>query len=390
MKYLLSMSTRDVNYKVLFEKEICKYLGVKYASLVSSGRKGLELILKYYNLPEKSEIIMPAYTLKDLPFMISNMGYNPVFVDVNSESCNIEPSFLEDRITDRTKVIIATHLFGIPCDIGSIVKIAKRRGLVVIEDCAHSLGAEYKGKKVGTFGNAGFFSLEVTKPINTFGGGIVATDDKNLHLFIENSIESYGYSRRKLVVKVFTSVLEDLIVHSPLYSLLGLLFYSEATKEIVSSLYRKAHGSVRAVDTKYTNFQAYLGYYALKNMDKKNSLFLEKISNMRKYLDRRISFPKVNYPCKLAFYFNLIKTPYDCREFRKKLIKEGIDAGIEDEVTDNCPLYFKGRGKYFPNTDNLYKRLIQIPLSYTFDDKMLSKIAYKINSVLAKCDEDKL
>ncbi|RLI95743.1 MAG: hypothetical protein DRO99_05410, partial [Candidatus Aenigmatarchaeota archaeon] len=151
-----------------FENEFGRYIGVEYALATSSGRDGLMMILRNYGLSEGDEIIVPSYTLEDIVKLMREAGYVPVFADVGKDY-NMTLSGIRKAASGRTKAILATHLFGFPCEIESIVKFARKRGIVVIEDCAHSLGAECNGRKVGSFGDAAFFSFETRKIINALG-----------------------------------------------------------------------------------------------------------------------------------------------------------------------------------------------------------------------------
>jgi len=381
LNYIFSFSEKKRDYTALFEKKIAEYLGVEYITLVSSGRKGLELILKYFNFPEGSQIIMPAYTLKDLVIIVKNMGYTPVFVDVDARTCNMKPTLIEGKITDKTVLIIVTHLFGLPSDMDKILDISAKYNLKIIEDCAHSLGASYKGKKVGTFSDASFFSLELTKPINTFGGGIIATNDKKMYTFLKNEVSGYPYLRKRLVMKVINSLLEDIVAHSPLYSLLAFLFYFDLTKKIFSRAYRGLHSSIRRTNSKYSNFQAYLGYKAILEIDKRNEALVNKLNKFRGLLSKKIEYPKADYSYTPAFYFNLVRTELNCDKIRRKLLKLGIDIGIRDEVSDNCPLYF-GSEKDFPNVNKVYNTLVQLPLSWEFNDGLILRMAHKLNNIV--------
>ncbi|MDD5729520.1 MAG: DegT/DnrJ/EryC1/StrS family aminotransferase [Candidatus Omnitrophica bacterium] len=383
LRYALERGERERDYIPLFEKEAAGYLGVKYCALVSSGRKGMELVIKSFSLPKGSQIILPAYTLKDLPFLIKALGYEPVFVDVEPGTGNMDPALVGKKVNGSTAVIIPTHLFGLPCRIDEIQEIAKNKGIKVIEDCAHAFGADYKGRKAGTFGDAGFFSLELTKPINTFGGGLVATNNKYIYDFIKKETSGYPKATKRVFTKVINSLVEDAVVHSPLYSLLGFLFYFDSTKKAFANLYRGVHKSIRKSDSQYSNFQAYMGRIALARIDERNSGLFEKVKKLRGMLNKDISYPLAGYPYNPAFYHFIIRTKHNCEEIRKQLLKRGIDAGIKDEITDNCPLYF-GCADQYPNANSFYNTAIQIPMSREFRDSDLAAIAGKINDIVLK------
>src|SRR4029078_6928081 len=107
---------------------------------------------KALNLPPGGEVILPSLTFWVIPEITRVAGLTPVFVDVDPRTFNIDPCAIERAITDRTVAIVPTHLYGLPCDMDAIMAIAERHGLRVVEDCAHALGARYRGRHVGTFG----------------------------------------------------------------------------------------------------------------------------------------------------------------------------------------------------------------------------------------------
>jgi perosamine synthetase len=130
-----------------FEEAFAHFIGVKYALAVGSGRIGMKLILRSLEFDKGDEVIIPAYTLKDLIGIIQSLGLTIIPVDIDSKTFNIDPNSIAERITKRTKVILATHLFGTPCQIDKILEIARRKSIFVIEDCAHSVGSEFRGRK---------------------------------------------------------------------------------------------------------------------------------------------------------------------------------------------------------------------------------------------------
>src|SRR5881409_702561 len=109
--------------------------------------------------------------------MARRAGLEVVFADVDPRTFNLDPDSLERAITPRTRAVVPTHLYGLPCDMDPILATARRHRLAVIEDCAHALGATWHGQPVGTLGDASFFSFQLLKPLNTYGGGMAVTSD---------------------------------------------------------------------------------------------------------------------------------------------------------------------------------------------------------------------
>ena len=159
------------------EKEFKKYLGVKYAISFNSGRSAFLAILNSLELKNDDEILLQAFTCNAVPNPIIWAGLKPVYVDCDEKTFNIDIEDLKRKITQKSKVVIVQHTFGLPAEMDEILEICQKNNLILIEDCAHSLGAEYKGKKVGTFGKAAFFSFSRDKVISSVYGGMVATND---------------------------------------------------------------------------------------------------------------------------------------------------------------------------------------------------------------------
>lgn len=161
-----------------FEDAFASRLGVTRALTTSYGRMAFFHLLKAYDFPPGSEIVIPAITFWVVPELARVAGLVPVFADVEAGTHTLDPESLARVITPRTRAVVPTHLWGLPCDMDAIMAIADRHRLVVIEDCAHALGATFRGQPVGTIGHAGFFSFQTLKPLNTFGGGMAVSQDR--------------------------------------------------------------------------------------------------------------------------------------------------------------------------------------------------------------------
>jgi len=164
-----------------FEKEIAKFCGIKYAISVNSGTDALFLSLKALGIKKNDEVITTPFSFISTAEVIANCGAKPVFVDINHQTFNINPELVEELITPRTKAIIPVHLFGQMADMTAIMRIARKYKLKVIEDAAQAIGAKYKNKKAGGFGNCGCFSFFPSKNLGGYGdGGMVVTNNENL------------------------------------------------------------------------------------------------------------------------------------------------------------------------------------------------------------------
>jgi len=164
-----------------FEQEAASYLRCKYAVGCASGSDALMLALMALGIGRGDEVITVPFTFVATAGSIARLGATPVFVDIDSDTYNIDPAALEAAITVRTKAIMPVHLFGLAADMDGILEVARRHSLPVIEDAAQAIGAEYKGKKVGNFGVISCFSFFPSKNLGGAGdGGLITTDDAQL------------------------------------------------------------------------------------------------------------------------------------------------------------------------------------------------------------------
>ncbi|MBX4200849.1 DegT/DnrJ/EryC1/StrS family aminotransferase, partial [Candidatus Parcubacteria bacterium] len=163
-----------------FEKSFSRFIGTRFGIAVSSGTSALEIAMGAIGIKKGDEVIMPDFTIMSCALAVVNYGGLPVFVDAEPETWNMDVSKIEEKITKHTKAILVVHMYGHPSDMGAIMKLAKKYKLRVIEDAAEAHGAEYKGKKCGSFGDISCFSFYSNKIINTGEGGMVLTSNKKL------------------------------------------------------------------------------------------------------------------------------------------------------------------------------------------------------------------
>ncbi len=161
-----------------FEEIFRDYKGVKYAMALNSCTACLHLSMLSINLQPGDEVIVPTMTFAATANVVIHAGGKPVFVDSLRDSMNIDPADIERKITPKTKAIIPVHFAGRACDMDTILDIAKKHDLKIIEDCAHAIETEYHGEKAGTFGDIGCFSFYVTKNIVTGEGGMAITNNQ--------------------------------------------------------------------------------------------------------------------------------------------------------------------------------------------------------------------
>jgi dTDP-4-amino-4,6-dideoxygalactose transaminase len=169
-----------------FEKEFAEYCGAKYAITCVNGSVALRLALIACGVRPGDEVIIPPYTFIATASIVAESNCVPVFVDIDPNTYNLDPIAVEKAITPRTKAIIPVHFAGQACDMDAIMAIAKKHNLKVIEDTAHAHGGEYKGKKLGSIGDAGCFSFQSSKNLTSGEGGIVITSDEQIANMVDS------------------------------------------------------------------------------------------------------------------------------------------------------------------------------------------------------------
>lgn len=179
-----------------FERQFAAYIGTTHCVSCHSGTDALYLALRSLDIGPGDEVITTALTFFATAETLSMVGATPVFVDIEPETFNLDLDRLEAAITPRTKAILPVHLFGQPVNMNRLMEIANAHDLVVIEDCAQSAGADWEGKKVGSFGRIGCFSFFPTKNLGAFGdGGAITTNDPQLAARIR-VLKDHGATRR--------------------------------------------------------------------------------------------------------------------------------------------------------------------------------------------------
>ncbi len=166
-------------YAAAFENDFAAYLRVSHCVACANGTDAIEIALKAIGVEPGDEVLLPANTFIATAEAVSNIGAKPVFVDIEPVFFNIDPAKIEEKITPRTKAIIAVHLYGLPAEMDEIMAIARKHGLKVLEDSAQAHGATYKGQKIGSFGDAATFSFYPSKNLGAFGdAGAIVTNSK--------------------------------------------------------------------------------------------------------------------------------------------------------------------------------------------------------------------
>ena len=183
--------TNGGKYVQEFQRRIQATVGVKHCIPMCNATVALEIAIRACGM--RGEVIVPSMTFIATAHALQWQEITPVFCDIDPHTCNIDPARIEELITPRTSGIIAVHLFGRPCNIEAITRIAKQHGLKLLFDSAHAFGCSYRGEMIGRFGNAEIFSFHATKFLNSFEGGAVVTNDDELATKIR-LMKNFGFT----------------------------------------------------------------------------------------------------------------------------------------------------------------------------------------------------
>ncbi len=204
-----------------YEREFANYLKVKHAFSFAAGRMAFHAILKAMGIGNGDEVILPGYTCAVVPTAVIYAGARPVYVDINPDDYNIDVTQVESEITPRTRAVLAQHTYGRPCDLNGLRAICERHGLYLIEDGAHALGATYNGRKVGSIGDAAFFSSEYSKTISTYAGGMAVTNNKDIAGKLQTIYEETSWLSRAQILKTLLQLVAGNVFYHPRWSRLG-------------------------------------------------------------------------------------------------------------------------------------------------------------------------
>ncbi|MCX6312185.1 MAG: aminotransferase class I/II-fold pyridoxal phosphate-dependent enzyme [Bacteroidetes bacterium] len=324
------MSEATITYKIA----LAEYLSgtSDNISLFWKGRVALYALLKSYGIKKDDEIILPAFTCVVVPNAIIYCEAKPVYVDINPQTLNCDPEEIKKKITDRTKVIIAQNTFGLSSDLDGIMKIAREKNIIVIEDCTHGLGGFYKGKKNGTIADASFFSTQWNKPFSTGIGGMAFSSDKviaeKMQKFEEEAIFPGFIERMQLSVLLkVRSIMKAPAIYWPMIKLYRFLSKNNLVVGSSQGNELETPSMSEGFLKKLAEVQAKKGISELIQLDTYN---LHRIEISKKY-NECLSSLKITPPFQPDYATHtFLKYPLlvkDRNEFLKLAEKENIELG---------------------------------------------------------------
>lgn len=328
-----------------FEKAFCSYTGAKHAFAVNSGTAALDIAVGALELPAGSEIITSPLSFVASANCALYNGCKPVFADIDRKTYNIDPAQVEKKITPKTKAIVYVDYAGQPCRIDALKEIAEKHNLKLIEDAAHALGAEYKGKRVGTIADITCFSFHPVKHITTGEGGAVTTQDDALANKLR-MLRNHGIDKTPSERSTY------------LYDM-----------KMLGKNYR------------ITDFQCALGISQMRKMD----AMLERRQEIAKLYAKEFSgvagveVPFVSSDVKHAYHLYTVLVDAGKRDkVFEGMRKKGIGVNVHYIPSYKFSYYkkmgFDEKGKGYPVTEEVYSRLISLPMYFGLEDGDVKRV----------------
>lgn len=316
-----------------FEKKVAKYVGAKYAVAVANGTAALHIASLAAKIGKDDEVITTPITFAASSNCALYCGAKTVFADIEADTYNISPDDIEKKITNKTKAIIPVHFTGQPCDMDRIMDIANRHNLIVIQDAAHALGADYKGKMIGSFGDMTIFSFHPVKHITTGEGGMIVTNNEELYKRLV-LFRSHGITRD-----------EDMLINNE-----GGWYYEQLEL---------------GYNYRITDLQCALGISQMDRLDEFVARRRELVARYNKaFADcDRIKIPFMKDGCNSSWHLYVIQVN-NRKEVYDKLKEAGIGSNVHYIPVYKHPYYQNNGYKdvHCVEAENLYEHMLSLPL----------------------------
>lgn len=350
-----------------FESDFSRFIGAPYSLAVNSATAGLHLALEAAGVEPGDEVITTPYTFTASAEVIRYLGADPVFIDIDHRTFNLDPEEIEKNISDRTRAVIPVHFAGQACNMTRIMEIAHRYNLKVIEDAAHALPCTHNGKKIGTIGDITVFSFYATKPITTGEGGMVVTHSEPIWRRIK-TMRLHGINRD--IWDRYTSSKPN--------------WYYEVT----------------APGFKYNmpDIAASIGIHQLKQAERFQKRRKEIAWKYTRALaDLPLKTPYIEHPSDIhSWHLYVIQLELEtCRITRDRFIEKMAEKGIGTSV-HFIPLhlhpYWKNRYHLnendFPAAFNCYQRAVSLPIYSLMTDDDVSRVISAVRGILEKEEDE--
>jgi perosamine synthetase len=367
------------------ERAFARFIGSPDAVVVPSGRAGLRFIFEALGLEPGAEVICSAFAYPVVPHLAHTLGYEVRFADIELDTLGMDPAALERMISDRTRVVIATHLYGVPCRVREIRDLCAAKGATLIEDCAHCYGASIKGQAAGSFGGFGYFSYETSKPINTMGGGIVSTADPAMaerirEIAARQEPKDLGWLGKRLLTTSFeATVTHPLPFSLGVYPALRLLQSRDEGKERFASGYHPDETTMEGRMGRFTNYQAMLGLDQMRHVLPQLEKRVHNAERLMSQLEDVVRFQKNEDPEVRSNYMLVTALFQKMEEVSHRLLRLGVDT--KHHYMRDCTAIGEHGGS-FPNAARAEREVLHLPAYPELDDSRIDWIAGRVRQVV--------
>ena len=363
-----------------FERAVADYINVADAVAVPSGRAGFRFLFDSLGVAPGGEVICSAFGYPVVPFIVKSMGYDLKFVDCEMDTLGMDPKLLAEACSGNTEAVIATHLYGVPCQIQEVADICRANSAKLIEDCAHCYGATVNDQKVGSFGDAGCFSFETSKVINTMGGGMVTLSDPDVagrlrEIASKEPRNGLKWLARRLSKTSFeAAVTNRLLFNLGVYQMLRLASTKDGDDDRFASGYQGDEVSLRGKMGRYTNYQARLGLRQLETIVARNERRTANAERLISQLDGKIPLQKPLSTGKDNYSNFMLVTVLANKlsELTAALLRRGVDS--KHLYMRDCSRMFDGE-RPFPNAARAEKEVLHLPAYPEMSDSDIDRVA---------------
>ena len=359
-----------------FEREAASFFEVEHAIATGSGREAQALILTALDLEPGDQVLLPALSFEAVPRAVEKVGLEVVYVDVSESTLQMDTRALAQRAGARARVVIATHLYGLACDLDELGDVAARHDLSVVEDFAQAAGARYRGRRVGSFGRASFTSLETVKPLTAFGGGLITTSDADLARRIRSLASASSPPDLGKLGKKILMAHAEAALSTPLgFGVIAwpLLSSGERSADLVARYKRRKAGAGNRYAALHP-MQAEVARNSLAHLDAHLAARRSSAEALRTRLPDGCWKPPVVEGTEPSWYQVLVRVT-DVARCREACRKAGVDLGVgvvADLSAGECP-----------TAALLAPQLVQVPCHPTLTSSDLDHVAETLSPWLA-------
>ncbi len=353
-------------------RDLRLYLKLPNPVVVGQGRSGLKLILESSGIAKGKEVIIPAYTFGTLTKIIKLAGYIPRPVDIDYNTYEIDIKSLSKAINKNTGAILATHLFGVACDIQKIKKAASSKKILLIEDCAQALGSTLNGKLIGTFGDIAFSSFDISKPLQGIRGGVVFGRNTKIIKLIKTRATGNNGSSLSTLSEITKALVGYFLIQTPMWYLMMYIFGYKKWQRMFVKAYRQGEDdkifySLPSVYARVVRMNIPTFIKRLEKRRRIHGLYVQNLKNI-------VTFQKIQRGNSPSFYMILAHCKFDIFLLRRYLAKKGIDIALADEIADNLT------GSKNSQVAKAIKDSIALPVYESMNEKDVAKVSLEIKN----------